>query len=167
MYNATLGSKHRVSITGGAHCKFTDGNTICDFVSGAGSISRQAQINISKRYLAAFFAYHLQGNADADKFLCGDSIIVDQNAGKLQFETNLACLVHRFEPMDKGVCFLASPNPSHSFVRIEGQGPFSISDSFGRQILKAEAPITIELPHTGLFFLHSLGGECSVKMIKQ
>ncbi|MCS7086138.1 MAG: hypothetical protein NZ534_08705, partial [Bacteroidia bacterium] len=90
MYNAVQGPKIHVSLNGGAHCKFTDGTTICDFVSFAGTISRTKQIYYSRKYLTAFFNYFLKNQVSMRSFLCGDSIAADQTAGHLTRTTNIS-----------------------------------------------------------------------------
>ncbi len=89
MYNAAQGPKLHVSLNGGAHCKFTDGSTICDLVSSAGTISRSKQIYFSRKYLTAFFNYYLKNQVSMRAFLCGDSIAADQTANHLTRTTNI------------------------------------------------------------------------------
>lgn len=90
MYNAAPTLKQWVSITGGAHCKFSDSNTICDLVSGAGSITREKQIALSAKYVTAFFRHTLK-DENMDLFLCGDSILADKNANNIKYQTTFPC----------------------------------------------------------------------------
>jgi hypothetical protein len=117
MYNAATGTKNWVSITGGAHCKFSDGTTICDLVSGAGSITREEQIRLSKRYATAFFRYHLQHDTTAMVFLCGDSTIADIAANKILVENTFGCnLVSSLNPIK--TTFEVYPNPATESVTV-------------------------------------------------
>lgn len=92
MYNAAPTLKHWVSITGGAHCKFSDASTVCDFVSNPGSITRENQVAIACKYVTAFFRKTLK-NESVQTFICGDSIQTDQTANILKFQTTIPCTV--------------------------------------------------------------------------
>lgn len=136
MYSAVTGPRQWVSLTGGGHCKFTDGSTICDLVSSPGSISRTTQIHRSNKYLVAFFNYHLKGDPSAQTYICGDSVLADEAAARVSNTTNISCsTVSLDEPMSN---FSVYPNPFLQSIAIEGEGQFEVWDAFGRQIWEGE-----------------------------
>lgn len=137
MYNAALGPKQWVSITGGAHCKFTDGATICDLVSSAGSVSRAEQKQIAQKYLTAFFNYYLYNDADALPFLCGDSVAADVAAARIGNTTNINCTVVGLSPA--GVPdWEVWPNPASGAFRVSGISALSIFSQDGRLLGRQE-----------------------------
>jgi dienelactone hydrolase len=91
MYNAAQGLKQWVSLTGGAHCKFTDANTVCDLVSAGGSLTRAVQLQRTRKYLTAFLEYHIRNNYPMRTFICGDSVQADVAANRVKNQTNIVC----------------------------------------------------------------------------
>lgn len=172
MYNATTGLKQWVSITGGAHCKFTDGNTICDLVSGGGSITRPAQIYLSKKYVTAFFNHALKGDPAAMNFLCGDSLQADISAGRLTSQTTYNCTVAISPSFADGQCISISPNPSSGPVRIQGKGDFAIVNALGTVVFQGhseEATTEINLSGLarGVYFLRTQGTRCNGVLVRE
>lgn len=131
MYNAPTGDKHWVSITGGAHCKFTDGTTICDLVSSPGSISRSDQQAIANVYTTAFFAYYLQNDLSMLPWLCGDSLRADSSAGTLTFETNINCVVTGLEAELASPEWTLYPNPATEQIVITTQESIVVYSALG------------------------------------
>jgi dienelactone hydrolase len=131
MYNAAQGLKQWVSITGGAHCKFTDGATICDLVSNPGSVSRDFQRYLAKKYTTAFFNYFLKNDMDAKPFICGDSVQAEINAGNVTNQTNVSCAVGVDAPLTDEL--LVYPNPGDNVVRISSPGTIRVFDLQGRE----------------------------------
>jgi len=91
MYEAAVGMKQWVSIVGGAHCKFTDGSTLCDLVSAPGSITREFQKELTIRYVLPFFDHFLKSDGGALPFLCGAEIEADVAAGFVLNSTTISC----------------------------------------------------------------------------
>ena len=150
MYNAATGEKQWISISGGAHCKFTDGTTICDIVSSPGSISRSEQQALTNTYTTAFFAYYLQNDLSMLPWICGDSVKADSAAGILNFQTNVNCMVTGLS--DPGTRLGLYPNPvTGAIVTINGFSSWeqirleelSIYSQLGVR-KKAEATLTAE-----------------------
>ena len=135
MYNAATGAKQHVSITGGAHCKFTDGSTICDFVSSAGSITRTFQIYLANKYATAFFNYYLKNDLDALPFLCGDSLQADISVGNISGSNNIACATSINETKDAPL--KAWPLPANHAIHFQSQGWTSLIDLHGKVLLRA------------------------------
>ncbi len=172
MYNAALGTKQWVSITGGAHCKFTDGSTVCDFVSSAGSVTRAFQVMMARRYATAFFNYHLKGDQSSLTFLCGDSLQADISASKVSSQTTYNCNVVGTPSFAATDCWQASPNPFTSKLKIQGQGHFAIHDAMGREVFSgesAEAATEIDLSGLprGIYFLNAEGRSCGRVLVKE
>ena len=172
MYNASLGTKQWVSITGGAHCKFTDGTTICDLVSSAGSVTRAFQVMMSRRYATAFFNYHLKGDQSALTFLCGDSLQADISASRVSSQTTYNCNVVGTPSFAATDCWQASPNPFTSKLKIQGQGHFAIHDALGRVVFAGhseEATTEIDLAGLpkGIYFLNAEGRSCARVLVKE
>lgn len=147
MYNAAMGEKVWVSLIGGAHCKFTDGNTICDVVSSPGSISRSRQQELSNRYTTAFFNYYLKGDTNYRAFLCGDSIRLDENNAVLTFQSNVpGCPPVVSVTPEAGLHdFVAYPNPTTGKLRLKGQGEVWLMDALGRRLLATELASELDL----------------------
>jgi pimeloyl-ACP methyl ester carboxylesterase len=162
MYNAALGTKQWVSITGGAHCKFTDGSTICDLVSSAGSVTRAFQVMMTRRYATAFFNYHLKGLPSSLTFLCGDSLQADITAGNVTSQTNHNCNLMGIPSISGENDWIVSPNPFTSKVRLIGTGNFVIHDAMGRAVFSgfsAEGSTELDLSslRSGVYFLSGDG----------
>jgi predicted dienelactone hydrolase len=124
MYQATTGLKHNISITGGAHCKYTDATTICDLVSGGGSITRSEQIFLAKKYVTAFFQHYLKQDANAWPYICGDSLNADVAAQRVTFASNYPCSVSVDEAPFGGIA--AWPNPAQDLISLEITTPTGI-----------------------------------------
>ncbi|HEX2900183.1 MAG TPA: dienelactone hydrolase family protein, partial [Bacteroidia bacterium] len=139
MYNAAPGVKQWLSITGGAHCKFTDGSTICDFVSGAGSVTRPFQIYLTKKYVTAFFNHALKGDTDALSFLCGDSLQADVTRGYVSTQTTFVCTVATTPSFSDGHCWNVSPNPFGGRVHVQGTGAFEIYNALGGLVFQGKS----------------------------
>jgi hypothetical protein len=161
MYNAAAGQKVWVSLNGGAHCKFTDGTTICDVVSSPGSISRSRQQALSNRYTTAFFNFYLKGDTNYRAFLCGDSIRWDESNNVLTFQSNVpGCppVVSVAQLQDQSV-FAVYPNPNAGKLRIAGDGEVWVMDGLGRRLhslsLVPEHEHELELP-TGVYWVKEL-----------
>jgi dienelactone hydrolase len=172
MYNAAAGIKQWVSITGGAHCKFTDGSTICDLVSSAGSVTRAAQINLTKRYVTAFFNYNLKGDANALTFLCGDSLQADVTAGKVSNQTTFVCTVATAPSFADDQCWNVSPNPFAGRVQVQGTGAFSILNALGSLVFQGyseEKSTEIDLSGLprGVYFLNAEGKSCRRVLVRE
>jgi dienelactone hydrolase len=172
MYNAAAGIKQWVSITGGAHCKFTDGSTICDLVSSAGSVTRAAQIQLTKRYVTAFFNYNLKGESAALTFLCGDSLQADVTAGKVSNQTTFVCTVATTPSFADENCWNASPNPFGGRVRIQGTGGFTIVNALGSVVFQGyskEKATEIDLSGLprGVYFLNAEGKSCRKVLVRE
>lgn len=157
MYNATTGDKQWVSITGGAHCKFTDNPTICDLVSSAGSISRDDQIYLARKYTTAFFNYYLKQDNQALPFLCGDSVMTDQANTVISYSTNINCTtVGISDPIAQFEIF---PNPAQDHIRIQGSREINVYAVDGRFMGTFSEPgneeIVIDLASwpAGIYFL--------------
>jgi dienelactone hydrolase len=133
MYTAATGIKQHVSITGGAHCKFTDGTTVCDFVSSAGSVTRDFQIYMAKKYSTAFFNYFLKNDADALHFLCGDSLAADVAAARITESHTVACAVARTPSMNP-LLWEIYPNPAHTNLHVRGIRAATLYDGHGRRV---------------------------------
>jgi dienelactone hydrolase len=172
MYNAALGTKQWVSITGGAHCKFTDGTTICDLVSNPGTVTRAFQVMMARRYTTAFFNYHLKGNQAALTFLCGDSLQSDISASKVTSQTTYNCNLVGTPSRAATDCWQASPNPFTGNVKIKGQGNFAIHDAMGRVVfagISTETTTEIDLGGLprGVYFLNAEGKSCGRVLVKE
>ncbi len=119
MYNAVAGEKISISITGGAHCKFTDASTICDLVSSAGSVTRTWQIYETNKYQTAFFNYYLKNDVQALPFLCGDSVAADVSASHVVHQTTLtACAVGLADATSSVEPLVFYPNPAGNLVKV-------------------------------------------------
>lgn len=71
MYANAKGPRQLLSIQGGFHCGFTDGNFIgCD----SGSITRAQQLAITRRLLTEFFLLHLRGEQSRWKSVWGPDL---------------------------------------------------------------------------------------------
>ncbi len=172
MYNAALGTKQWVSITGGAHCKFTDGTTICDLVSSAGSVTRAYQVMLSRRYATAFFNYHLKGNQTALTFLCGDSLQADISGNHVTRQTTHNCNVVGMPSMAAVDCWQVSPNPFTGKVKIKGQGHFAIHDALGRVVFsgdseEADSEVDLGGLPRGVYFLNAEGRSCGRVLVRE
>lgn len=132
MYNSAPGDKQWLSITGGAHCKFTDGFTVCDLVSSAGSISREEQVYLTGKYLTAFFNYHLKNDMDALPFICGDSVDADVAAFHVNNATTTNCTAVGTEEHLNRATWSCFPNPAASQVRIQGVSSLQVYTQDGR-----------------------------------
>lgn len=62
MFNAALSPKLLPVITGGWHCGFVDVPALGGFGCDSGSLSKSAQLALTRRLLAEFFELHLRGN---------------------------------------------------------------------------------------------------------
>ncbi len=155
MYNAATGPRQWVSLTGGAHCKFTDATTICDLVSSPGSISRPTQIHRSNKYLVAFFNYFLKADASAETYICGDSVQADITASRLLNSTELICNVVGVE-MEKATV-MAYPNPFQGRFWIEEPGSYRVVDGQGSVVWEGHVEEKTEVDGTqwsrGLYWL--------------
>jgi dienelactone hydrolase len=172
MYNAATGTKQWVSITGGAHCKFSDGTTICDLVSSAGSVTRPFQIYLTKKYVTAFFNHTLKGDADAMPFLCGDSLLADQQRSYISGQTTYNCTVAVTPSFADQGCWSVSPNPFAGKVKLVGKGHFAIHDALGRMVFEGvseEATTEIDLSGLvrGVYFLNAEGKSCGKVLVRE
>lgn len=171
MYNAATGQKQWVSITGGAHCKFTDGNTICDLVSSAGSVTRTFQIYLAKKYSTAFFNYNLKADNDALPFLCGDSLLADQNRGFLTSQQTFACNVGFADAPAPQNCWTIGPNPIQEKVQLTGEGNYAIYNAVGALIFEGNSDKEIVLDFSGfpagIYFLKLANKSCSRVLVKE
>jgi pimeloyl-ACP methyl ester carboxylesterase len=171
MYNASPGSKQWVSITGGAHCKFTDGNTVCDFVSSAGSVTRPFQIYLAKKYTTAFFNYFLKNDQDAFPFLCGDSVNADVTAGHLVNSTDLVCPTTAIDP-ELEFSFRVFPNPVAEWLNVESTGLVALYQIDGRRVdvptLESGAKQLLDVSGLaeGLYFLKCQLGVRTVQVLR-
>lgn len=163
MYNAALGPKQYVSITGGAHCKFTDGTTVCDFVSSAGSVTRSFQIYMAKKYATAFFNYYLKNDADALPFLCGDSLAADVAAARITESHTVNCNAVGLSPtLQPG--WQLYPNPASSTLRVTGIRVAALYDARGVRLrlcdfgAALDGELSLEGLPAGLYWLHPLDG---------
>lgn len=163
MYNAALGPKQYVSITGGAHCKFTDGTTVCDFVSSAGSVTRSFQIYMAKKYATAFFNYYLKNDADALPFLCGDSLAADVAAARITESHTVNCNAVGLSPtLQPG--WQLYPNPASSTMRVTGIRVAALYDARGVRLRMCDfgaaldGTLSLEGLPAGLYWLHPLDG---------
>ena len=171
MYDASTGPKMHVSLTGGAHCKFTDGNTICDLVSSAGSITRAQQQRLTNRYTTAFFDYFLKNNSNSLTFLCGDSLVADVNGSIVTYEREqISCSASLDEvnSMDNWVVY---PNPSDGMLRIEGIERVTLKDNSGkiiRELVGTSAGIEADLSElpAGMYWICVEGRSAMQKWLK-
>lgn len=171
MFLAVQAPKQWVSITGGAHCKFTDGTTICDLVSSAGSISRSDQIYLAKKYTTAFFNYFLKNDSLAFPFLCGDSVTADVTAGNLLNASDFLCPITSVTPAEVAN-FWVYPNPVTDLLRVETMEEVSLYQSDGRMV---NVPVIEEGGHkvlnvetlpAGIYFLRCQMGVKSVQVLR-
>lgn len=173
MYNAVTGSDRQwLSILGGAHCKFTDGSTVCDFVSAAGSVTRPAQIRLAKRYVTAFFNYHLKGDADGLSFLCGDSLQADIQAGLVGSQQGYVCSVAAHPGEGTADRCGGSPNPFADRLRLHATGTFSLHNIMGQVVWegKVAAPMTevdVSALPRGMYLLQVDGHGCGQVLVKE
>lgn len=168
MYNAATGDKQWVSITGGAHCKFTDNATICDLVSSPGSISRDDQIYLANKYTTAFFNYYLKQDQQALPFLCGDSVMADQNNSWITYQTNINCTTVGLT--EAAVKLQVYPNPAHDRVKVNGMERGVIYAADGRKMgdffgSEKEAIIDLHSWPKGIYFI--LGDGKRTSFIRQ
>lgn len=138
MYDEPTGPKIHVSIVGGAHCKFTDGSTICDFVSSAGSITREEQQKITNRYTTGFFNYFLKDSLSGLVQICGDSLGYDIDNGIVTAQSDqIVCVIGLEEDLESksNVVF---PNPSDGTLNIKGVERALLKDISGKTIRELE-----------------------------
>lgn len=163
MYNAALGPKQHVSITGGAHCKFTDGTTVCDFVSSAGSVTRAFQVYMAKKYATAFFNYYLKNDADALPYLCGDSLAADVAASRITESHTVSCNAVAVTPGQQHDWQVA-PNPSTGAVRVTGIRAGVLYDARGMRLRVCDfgpgldGVLSLETLPAGLYWLQPVDG---------
>lgn len=172
MYNSATGVKQWLSITGGAHCKFTDASTVCDFVSSSGSITRAEQIRITKKYVTAFFNYNLKEDLSAIVYLCGDSILSDQNQGLVTFQTTYSCIATSFDQNARTDEIKISPNPVLDQLKASGTESFYIFNCHGKLLMDINIRSenhAIDLSHltSGVYLLKAKDSNASIKFIKQ
>lgn len=171
MYSAATGSKQWLSITGGAHCKFTDGLTVCDLVSSAGSVSREDQIFSTGKYLTAFFNFYLKGDNDALPFLCGDSVGLDVSNTLVSNTTTIDCNLVANEVSSPSVQWTASPNPSDKQLRIFGTNEVQVFAADGRSMGRfcseqAEWNLSVQNWPNGLYWLKGNRGQTQKVLIQ-
>lgn len=138
MYDEPTGPKIHVSIVGGAHCKFTDASTVCDFVSSGGSITRAEQQKITNRYTTGFFNYFLKDSLSALSYICGDSLGYDIDNGIVTAQSDqIVCVIGLEEDLESksNVVF---PNPSDGTLNIEGVERALLKDISGKSIREFE-----------------------------
>ncbi|MCS6904670.1 MAG: dienelactone hydrolase family protein [Bacteroidia bacterium] len=141
MYSASPASKLWISLRGGAHCKFTDGPTICDLVSSPGTISREEQLTLTRKYITPFLGYYLKNISDAKTYICGDSILADSASGRLQFFTNISCTppTHTFanELTNSFISCYPTIFTNKFVVQVREDGIFRIFNSKGKQLFES------------------------------
>ena len=170
MYNASLGDKQWVSIIGGAHCKFTDSNTICDLVSSPGSISRSEQQALANTYTTAFFRYYLYNDLDMLPWLCGDSLTSDP---AVTYQTNINCTVTGRTPEPEPATLSVFPNPANDQVQVTGTTSLEVFSALGHRIDFSAQPISNGLQisvtdwPTGMYWLRSPAHGTFTRFIKQ
>lgn len=172
MYTAASGPKMHVSLTGGAHCKFTDASTICDLVSSAGSISRAQQQKLANRYTTAFFDYFLKNNSNSLTFLCGDSLVADVNGSIVSYEREQIVCVTTLEDENLESDWVVFPNPSDGLLRIEGIEMLTLKDNSGktiRQLVGSSDGIEVDLSElpTGMYWICVEGMTVMQKWMKR
>lgn len=162
MYNAATGEKQWLSITGGAHCKFTDGTTICDLVSSPGSVTRDEQKRLAQKYLTAFFNYHLQGDLDALPFICGDSVAADVAANRVANSTNISCNVMGLNDVP-APAWEAWPNPARDALHLKGLSEVTVFGMDGKMVERIawegeERVVSTVKWKSGLYWLRDASG---------
>jgi dienelactone hydrolase len=171
MYAAVIGEKHWVSLTGGAHCKFTDTTTLCDLFSGAGTLSRSTQRSLTKRYTTSFLEYYLKGNTQWVSFICGDSITSDIGAGivSAQYQVNACYPLSISESENNFERVIIYPNPSNGKVFLSGINfPVNcrVYDVTGKLVLVKEITdeLSLESLTSGVYTIHA-GEEKPLKVV--
>jgi dienelactone hydrolase len=138
MYNATPAQKLWISLRGGAHCKFTDGTTICDLVSSPGTITREEQLRLTQKYVTPFLEFFLKNKKPAQTYICGDSIVADSAARRLQFSTNISCTPPTATASEKSKTPAALCYPStisrEVYVWVASPGVLSFFDNSGKKV---------------------------------
>jgi dienelactone hydrolase len=163
MYNAALGPKQFVSITGGAHCKFTDGTTICDLVSSAGSVTRAFQVYMAKKYTTAFFNYYLKADVNALPFLCGDSLAADVQAFRISESHTIDCNAVAITP-STATDWQLYPNPAQHSLRVTGIQGAVLYDARGTRLVvrdfgtAREGEISLAQLPAGIYWLQPTDG---------
>lgn len=171
MYAASGGNKVHVSITGGAHCKFTDANTICDIVSDPGSIDRSRQIELTTRYLTAFYNVYLYGDSSYKTFLCGDSILTDEAAGYVTAQSNLSnCpIAVGVEVAENETLLKVFPNPAENVIQMNGEGFVEIWGMNGKKLweneVNGETRLDVAAWPRGLYLVRSRESGTVEKML--
>ena len=180
MFDNALGPKQRVSLLKGGHCNFSDGpNLACNFgattAGDKGTLSNAEQQFLARRYLTAFFNYHLKNDRSALTFICGDSVKTD-----IQVEnfTNITCPTGGIDSWAKATerkKFNLIPNPSEGTFWITGLYPavrYHVLDLNGKTVYEFQGEDfsqIIDLSHLpdGLYLIKNsgLGMEVSKKIM--
>lgn len=136
MYDEPTGPKIHVGIIGGAHCKFTDGNTVCDFVSSAGSITRAEQQKITNRYTTGFFNYFLKDSLSGLSYICGDSLTYDIINGVVTAQSDQIICIIGLEDEIESKNKLLFPNPSDGILNLFDAEYAILMDLHGKTIVE-------------------------------
>jgi dienelactone hydrolase len=169
--NSGSAVKHWVSLTGGAHCKFTDGFTICDLVSSPGSISREEQQALTNLYTTAFFRYYLQGEDAMLPWICGDSIQGMADEGRIIFQTTIDCTVTSTQQTFKRTLEIY-PNPASNVLNIRGVQELEVFSVTGQRLILipnsggAETQLDIADWEPGLYWIRDRSSGALIKFIK-